>query len=426
METPETMKLGDFARLVGLTHGRISQMRQAGQVVVSHREGRSVFVDVDASLARMGMRREAGSVIRDDAAGASAGGMTTLEAAAVAGSGAPAFFDVPQRPRVYVALPQQPAMEVARRLMPGCGVSGMSKGQFSLMDLVRALLDRVGEPADVWITSWSIGIEDQAMAAWLLESGAIKSLRWVIDYSHARREPDFAAHLAAKFGAESMAEAKIHAKMALISAGDWRIACRTSMNLNRNPRHEQFDVDDDPAMHGHYAAILAEISGLVAPGVGKISNAAVTAALKASLGGGFAAPDVYQHQETDAQRDAKLAARDAGGVVPAESEVSYHSERSLHERAKRHLAEIRLAQARRELLPAAAVQTYCGDVGVAVRERMMAIEAAAMTRMDAVAHAWLVAELRRALSECAETLDRAAGRLLAEVDLDAVPDDEAA
>ena len=40
-----------------------------------------------------------------------------------------------------------------------------------------------------------------------------------------------------------------HAKFSLLSAGDWRITIKSSMNLNQNRRFEHFDIDDDVGVY---------------------------------------------------------------------------------------------------------------------------------------------------------------------------------
>ena len=115
---------------------------------------------------------------------------------------------------------------------------------------------------------------------------------------------------------------------------------------------------------------------------------------------------------------ARLGKQVPGATAPpvstgdSDGGADYHSERSLHERARRQLAELKLAQARRELVPARAVEGYCGRVGTMVRERVLAIENASLTRMDAAAQLWLAGELRSALTFLADALDREGAGLL--------------
>ena len=104
-----------------------------------------------------------------------------------------------------------------------------------------------------------------------------------------------------------------------------------------------------------------------------------------------------------------------GAATPAD----YYSARARRELANAALAEVRLAEARRTLLPAHAVRDYCGQASVSIRERLLALEPLSATHLDAVAQVWLATELRRALGDCADTLDRAAAQLLSDADIEA-------
>ena len=70
------------------------------------------------------------------------------------------------------------------------------------------------------------------------------------------------------YGAEAIVQCRTHAKFALIVADGWSIAVRTSANLNRNVRLEQFSLDDDPDMVAFYAGIVSSWAGCVAAGFG--------------------------------------------------------------------------------------------------------------------------------------------------------------
>ena len=398
---PERMGFSDFARWLGLSTQYLMERRKEGRVI-GVKVGRSYQVDVAETLRRLG------KVAPDD---------VPAPPPPVPASAAPvAVIELPSGRREAVTVPAASAVVVAQRLRPGGRLSGMTKGQFSLLDLMRALLAVTG-PADVVISTWSSGIRDTEIAGWLLESGQIRSMQWLVDRSFASRQPEYAAAMDRRFGAGSIATAEVHAKILLLSAGDWRVVVRSSMNLNRNPRFEQFDIDDDAALYDHYFGALREICQLAGAGFG--DKAAAMRVLQESHGGQMAAPDVYAHTETEAKRDAAAAAKaEARGATPpgeaaeAGEEVSYHSERSLHERARRQLAELKLAQARRELVSARAVGGYCGRVGTMVRERVLAIENASLTRMDAAAQLWLAGELRSALTFLADALDREGAGLL--------------
>ena len=133
------------------------------------------------------------------------------------------------------------------KLEPGCRICGLTGGQFSLLDLLRAVLASTG-PAHVTVSTWSTGIRDLEMAAWLLHSDVFLSFRILTDYSLRELNPKVGVRLTDLFDVESIRTTRTHAKFATIRNESWNIVVRSSMNLNRNHRWEQFDIDDDAAM----------------------------------------------------------------------------------------------------------------------------------------------------------------------------------
>lgn len=58
-----------------------------------------------------------------------------------------------------------------------------------------------------------------------------------------------------------------HAKFFMLRNEAWNICCRSSMNLNRNPRLEQFDLDDNLEICEFFAKVIAEIFEKMPPGM---------------------------------------------------------------------------------------------------------------------------------------------------------------
>ena len=132
------------------------------------------------------------------------------------------------------------------------------------------------------------------------------------------------------FGADSLLLTRTHAKFALLSAGDYRIAIRSSMNLNRNTRVEQFDLDDDSALYDWFMGLVDEIRASVPHGL-DVPAASIAHAFEASMGGGApVVPEVYALQEARQERvrvarlrvraarearEARVKAERAGGGV---------------------------------------------------------------------------------------------------------------
>lgn len=136
----------------------------------------------------------------------------------------------------------------ARDTIAGFGhdmdVVGLTFGQFSLLDLIDAALEITG-PADVAISTWSAGFYDVDAALRFRDSGRLRSIRFVMD-SSAKRGQATVGDVGEIFGADSVRATRSHAKFATITNEDWSITITSSMNLNLNPRCEQFEMTDDP------------------------------------------------------------------------------------------------------------------------------------------------------------------------------------
>ena len=138
------------------------------------------------------------------------------------------------------------AAEALAGLTRGGHVFGLTKGQFSMIDVAAALLDRVG-PARLSIWTWCIAAYEVAAVTAFMADQRVTDLRMVLDYSAARRDMPLLADLQGRFGDDCLRVTKTHAKILTIATDcGWRLVARGSMNLNFNPRFEQFDVTDGP------------------------------------------------------------------------------------------------------------------------------------------------------------------------------------
>ena len=168
-------------------------------------------------------------------------------------------------------------------LTPGCRIIGITKGQFSLLDLIRAVLEQTG-PADVLISTWTTGIRDAENADYLLQEGHMTSFRMLTDRSFVTRQPKYVARILEIFGAESIRCTKTHAKFAIIRNDKWDIAIRSSMNLNRNPRWEQFDLDDSAQIAEFFSGLYDEIAESTPAGL-VVESSAIDAVFTQAAGG---------------------------------------------------------------------------------------------------------------------------------------------
>jgi hypothetical protein len=75
----------------------------------------------------------------------------------------------------------------------------------------------------------------------------------------ARREPATTHQLRDTLGNDNVRVAQTHAKFALFQNAQWQIVLRSSMNLNMNPRYEDFQIAHDPELAAFIGNIMDEI-----------------------------------------------------------------------------------------------------------------------------------------------------------------------
>lgn len=144
----------------------------------------------------------------------------------------------------------------------GMDIVGLTHGQFSLLDLIQATLDITG-PANVDVATWSAGLYDVDAARRFVEDGRIRRIRFVMDSASEKRGQASAVNIADLFGADTIRTTRTHAKFALLANDTWHVVITSSMNLNLNPRIEQFEMTDDAERHHLFAswvdALFAEL-----------------------------------------------------------------------------------------------------------------------------------------------------------------------
>ncbi len=150
------------------------------------------------------------------------------------------------------------AWQALEELEPGGTLCILTKGQFSLIDLIRACLDRVG-PASVIVSTWTAAKREIGDAEDLLREGRIKDLRWLVDFSFCRRQPAYAELLRERFGDACIRSTMNHAKFVIVRGADAVITIRTSMNLNKNTRFEYADVSYSPELAEFFGAVVDEV-----------------------------------------------------------------------------------------------------------------------------------------------------------------------
>ena len=121
----------------------------------------------------------------------------------------------------------------------------ITRGQWSMIDAVLHCLEQTG-PAAISLWTWTGAEYDFQCLNRLRAERAVISGRLVVDAGGRSKHPHLIADWKLNFGADSVRYVKNHAKIVTISSGDgrFRLLLRGSMNLNANPRFEQFDLSD--------------------------------------------------------------------------------------------------------------------------------------------------------------------------------------
>lgn len=154
--------------------------------------------------------------------------------------------------RYFVASRVESAAETIGPLDDGDEISGLTCGQFSMIDILEHMLNEAGGPSDVFVSTWTAGIYDVERAAQLAANGNIRKIRWIMDRAMFSKSPQYAGPMIEAFGLEAFRDTSIHAKVTLVASAKKRMVCRASMNLNKNLKTEQFDISVCDAAHDFF------------------------------------------------------------------------------------------------------------------------------------------------------------------------------
>jgi hypothetical protein len=138
------------------------------------------------------------------------------------------------------------------------GIYGFTKGQFSLIQLVTEALQHTG-PADMVISTWTAANTDVTDVLAFCDAGLVTKARWLVDLTFTKRCPQLAHRIRTTFGDDAIRVAKNHAKFVTLGNSSWKVVIRTSMNLNHNPRFENFEIAHDPALYDFHQTIIDEV-----------------------------------------------------------------------------------------------------------------------------------------------------------------------
>lgn len=201
------------------------------------------------------------------------------------------------------------------RLAPGDRVTGVTAGQWSAIDAMEHMVDELG-PAHVRVSTWTTGLYDVRRARDIRVAGRIRSIRMLLDRGTFEKSPKYAGPLIEVLGADAFRCLSVHAKVVIVSGERGRAVFRSSMNLNKNLRTEQFDIDVDDAVADFYEGwfdALWEESGRSSD-----NRAIIRAVYDRYLEWRGANPDEAERMETGA---AKGAGAGVGDLTVARSDL---------------------------------------------------------------------------------------------------------
>jgi len=125
----------------------------------------------------------------------------------------------------------------------GMSLFAMTRGQFSMLDAVLHVLDQVG-PSKISLWTWTIAWYEVDRFRALMTDGRITGGTLIIDGAARRKNSSLIADWQSSFGPDSVRYVVNHAKIATVEGGHLKCLLRGSMNLNFNPRFEQFDLTE--------------------------------------------------------------------------------------------------------------------------------------------------------------------------------------
>lgn len=144
-------------------------------------------------------------------------------------------------------------------------IFGITKGQFSIIDIIKYVLDFTG-PAHVLLSTWTAANADIKKAFEFLRDGNIKSIKLLVDQGFVTRQKDYCDEMRRLFGENSIRFLRLHAKFIVIQNEKYNFVIRTSMNLNENKRMENFEITEDYDFCEYFKRFFNETFDNIAPG----------------------------------------------------------------------------------------------------------------------------------------------------------------
>lgn len=157
--------------------------------------------------------------------------------------------------KINHAMRGEAAQTAIGKIYKGMEIFGITKGQFSIIDIICHLVDQVGV-CDVVICTWTAATGDIQRVNDLVYNDKIEKLSFILDRSFITRKPKEFDFLNERC---EVVISNVHAKFVTIKNKDWNIVVRSSMNLNKNSRIECFEVSDDVVLYDYVTEIFKDI-----------------------------------------------------------------------------------------------------------------------------------------------------------------------
>jgi hypothetical protein len=116
-------------------------------------------------------------------------------------------------------------------------------GRWSLWELIRPFIAKVGGSPRVTLSTWSVGQEESANLGALLRNGEASSVEVFVDESWPLRQQKFCGLLVGAIGAGGVRLLRTHAKILLVEGERGVMFAHGSLNLNPNRRLESCGIE---------------------------------------------------------------------------------------------------------------------------------------------------------------------------------------
>ena len=127
----------------------------------------------------------------------------------------------------------------------GMSLFAVTRGQWSMIDAILVVLDSVPGPCAISLWTWTIAEYEVQCLSRLMRDKRLSCARLIIDLGARNKNAAIIDQWIATFGQKSVCYVVNHSKIATIRSGDGgKYLLRGSMNLNNNPRFEQFDITE--------------------------------------------------------------------------------------------------------------------------------------------------------------------------------------